>query len=336
MVVTRQPRPRKVTDKDTPKAIDKNRNRSGISQSRFGALAELTNEDMHPQDYDDDSVSHREPMISIPENIQTLGPKSQSMKKKLTNLPIRKLSTRKATNPIHLSQPTTENLDPNIQILSNYSYPNSQPPTMHGMHAKHDLFPTPVPCTKSSAPSTSMHGMHDPKQPISNTPAPDPVPVPTTLNPLHHKAVSFPKVALAPKAIAQYPSQRVCDSSLANEPPDKGTPCDFNSWETTAEPEESPVTSRSKSSLAANVCSVDAENGMEVEVTQTMLAVPIISHHQMHQFELLDSVISICWSCMATNTISTFIISGSKVFGLLDTIGFNIIPKVVLAGQHQA
>ena len=266
MVVTRQPRPRKVTDKDTPKAIDKNRNRSGISQSRFGALAELTNEDMHPQDYDDDSVSHREPMISIPENIQTLGPKSRSMKKKPTNLPIRKLSTRKATNPIHLSQPTTENLDPNIQILSNYSYPNSQPPTMHGMHAKHDLFPTPVPCTKSSAPSTSMHGMHDPKQPISNTPAPDPVPVPTTLNPLHHKAVSFPKVALAPKAIAQYPSQRVCDPSLANEPPDKCTPCDFNRWETTAEPEESPVTSRSKSSLAANVCSVDAENGMEVEV----------------------------------------------------------------------
>ena len=265
MVVTRQPRPRKVIDKDTPKAMDKDQNRSGISQSRFGALAELTNEDMHPQDYDDDSVSHREPMISISENIQTLGPKSQSMKKKLTNLPIRKLSTRKAINLIHLSQPTTENLDPNIQIFSNYSHPNSQPPTMHGMHAKHDPIPTTVPCTKSSDPSTSMHGMHGPNQQISNNPAPDPVPVPTTLNPLHHQVVSFPKVALAPKAIAQFPSQHVRDPSLANEPPHKGSPCDFNSWETTAELEESPLTSRSRSSLAANVCSVDAENGMEVE-----------------------------------------------------------------------
>ncbi|GAY57978.1 hypothetical protein CUMW_183540 [Citrus unshiu] len=228
IVVARKPRPRKVTYKETPKAMDKNQNRSGITQSRFSVLDDLANEDMHPHDYDDDSVSQREPIISIPENTQTLGPKSRSMKKKLTNPPIRKLSTRKATNLILPSQPTTENLDPNIQIFSKYSHPNSQPPTVHGMHANHEPFSTPVPCIKSNAPSTSMHGMHSPNQSNSNTTAPVPVPVPTTLNSLHHNAVSFPE-------------------------------------ETTVELEESPVTSRSRSPLAANDCSVGAENGMEVE-----------------------------------------------------------------------
>ncbi|KAK9175189.1 hypothetical protein WN944_027195 [Citrus x changshan-huyou] len=158
--------------------MDKNQNRSGITQSRFSVLDDLANEDMHPYDYDDDSVSQWEPIISIPENTQTLGPKSRSMKKKLTNPPIQKFPTRKATNPILPSQPTTENLDPNIQIFSKYSHPNSQPPTVHA---------------------------------------------------------------------------------------DKDTFCDFNIWETTVELEESPVTSRSRSPLAANDCSVGAKNGMEVE-----------------------------------------------------------------------
>ncbi|KAH9672602.1 putative ribonuclease H protein [Citrus sinensis] len=201
--------------------MDKNRNRSGISQSCFIALADLTNEDMHPQAYDKDAISQREPTIFIPENTQTLGPKSRTMKKKPTNLHIRKFPTRKATNPIYPSQPTTENLDPNIQIFSKYSNPSSQSPTVHGMHANRDTFPTPV--------------------------------------------VSFPKVALAPQAIAQHPSQPVGDPSLADEPPNKDTFCDFNSWETSAEFEEPLVTSRNRSPLVANDCSVGAENGMEVE-----------------------------------------------------------------------
>ncbi|GAY64521.1 hypothetical protein CUMW_234200 [Citrus unshiu] len=93
------------------------------------------------------------------------------------------------------------------------------------MHVNRDTFPTLIPHIEPNGHSTPMHGMHGPKQPNSKSPAP----VPTTLNPLHHKVVSFPKVALAPQAIAQHPSQPVGDPSLADEPPDKGTFCDFNS-----------------------------------------------------------------------------------------------------------
>ncbi|KAK9195967.1 hypothetical protein WN943_004095 [Citrus x changshan-huyou] len=250
--------------------MDKNRNRSGISQSCFIALADLTNEDMHPQAYDKDAISQREPTIFIPKNTQTLGPKSRTMKKKPTNLHIRKFPTRKATNPIYPSQPTTENLDPNIQIFSKYSNPSSQSPTVHGMHANRDTFPTSVPHIEPNGPSTAMHGMHGPKQSNSKSLAPVLVPVPTTLNPLHHKVVSFPKVALAPQAIAQHPSQPVGDHSLADEPPNKDTFCDFNSWETSAEFEEPPVTSCNRSPLVANDCSVGAENGMEVEVFKSL------------------------------------------------------------------
>ncbi|KAK9199060.1 hypothetical protein WN944_014247 [Citrus x changshan-huyou] len=227
LVVAHKPHPRKVTDKETPKNLEKNRHRSGITQSRFGVLEDLVNEDMHPHDHDADYVSQREPIMPIPENIQTLGPKSRSMKKKLTNPPIQKFPTRKATNPILPSQPTIENLNPNIQIFSKYSHPNSQPPTVHGMHANHEPFSTPVSCTKSNATSTFIHGMHSPKQSNPNNPAL--VPVPTTLNPLHHSVVSFPK-------------------------------------EANVELEESLVTSRSRSPLPANDSLVSVENGMEVEV----------------------------------------------------------------------
>ncbi|KDO37714.1 hypothetical protein CISIN_1g043897mg [Citrus sinensis] len=226
LVVAHKPHPRKVTDKETPKNLEKNRHRSGITQSRFGVLEDLVNEDMHPHDHDADYVSQREPIMPIPENIQTLGPKSRSMKKKLTNPPIQKFPTRKATNPILPSQPTIENLNPNIQIFSKYSHPNSQPPTVHGMHANHEPFSTPVSCTKSNATSTFIHGMHSPKQSNPNNPAL--VPVPTTLNPLHHSVVSFPKVSLTSKAIVHFPSQSVCDPSLTDEPPNNDTFCDFN------------------------------------------------------------------------------------------------------------
>lgn len=75
MVVARQQRPRKATEigKDTPKAIDKSRYRYEITQSRYGALADLANEDLHPLAHDDDSASPREPPISIPESTQNLG-----------------------------------------------------------------------------------------------------------------------------------------------------------------------------------------------------------------------------------------------------------------------
>ena len=262
MMVARQPRPRKVLVKDNAKNPDKDRHMPKTSQSRFGVLEDLDIEDKISQDHDTDPGSQREPMMPISESIQILAPKPRSMKKKNPSQHTRKYPPRKASITILSSQPVIENIDPNIQIPTNYSHQNNQPPIMHGMHA-HPKFSTSDSSAPSNAASTSMHGMHVYQQYTQNNPGPFPVPI--TLNPLHHSAVSFPKT-FSPKAINHPPSQPVCDPSLVGEPPDKGIPHDLYIMEAIVEPEDFPVASRSGSPLSANDILFVVDSGMEVEV----------------------------------------------------------------------
>lgn len=134
---------------------------------------------------------------------------------------------------------------------------------MHGMHAHPKPFSTSNSSATSKVISTSMYGMYAYQQSIPNNPGP--IPVPITLNPLHHSVVSFPKATLSPKAIVHLPSQPVCDPSLDGEPLDKGTSHDPNIMEANVEYEDSLVASRSGSPLSANDILVVAKSGMEVE-----------------------------------------------------------------------
>lgn len=261
MVVARQPRPRKVLAKDNPKVPDKDQHMPKTSQSRFGALEDLDIEGEISQDHDTDPGSQREPMMPISESIQILAPKPRSMKKKNPSQLTRKYPPRKVSITIPPSQPVTENFDPNIQIPTNYSHQNNQPPAMHGMHAP-PKFSTSTPSAPSNAASTSMHGMHAYHNYGQHNP--DPFPVSITLNPLHHSAVSFPKTS-SPKAINHPPSQPVGDPSLVGEPPDKGIPNDPYIMAAIVEPEDSPVASRSGSPLSATNIFFVADSGIEIE-----------------------------------------------------------------------
>ncbi|KAL9418367.1 hypothetical protein AB3S75_041219 [Citrus x aurantiifolia] len=211
MVVARQLRPRKVLVKDNPKNLDKDRHMPKTSQSLFGVLEDLDIEDKISQDHDTDHGSQREPMMPISESIQILAPKPRSMKKKNPSQYTLKYPPRKASITILPSQPVTENIDPNIQIPTNYSHQSNQPLVMHGMHA-HPKFSTSDSFGPSNAASTSMHGMHANQQYTQNNPGPFPVPI----TPLYHSAVSFPKT-FSPKPEDSLVASRSGSSLSAND-----------------------------------------------------------------------------------------------------------------------
>ncbi|KDO44000.1 hypothetical protein CISIN_1g046515mg, partial [Citrus sinensis] len=223
MMVARQPRPRKVLVKDNAKNPDKDRHMPKTSQSRFGVLEDLDIEDKISQDHDTDPGSQREPMMPISETSITI------------------LS----------SQPVIENIDPNIQIPTNYSHQNNQPPIMHGMHA-HPKFSTSDSSAPSNAASTSMHGMHAHFQ----------YPSPLTL----FTIVPYPFPRLFPRRQLIIPPLNLFVTPLVGEPPDKGISHDPYIMEAIVEPEDFPVASRSGSPLSANDILFVVDSGMEVEV----------------------------------------------------------------------
>ncbi|KAK9200462.1 hypothetical protein WN944_015660 [Citrus x changshan-huyou] len=178
------------------------------------------------------------------------------MKKKPAIQQSKKYPARKATALNLSTHSMIENIDPNTQILKSYPHPHKQPSAMHGMQATPQLSSTHVSYSTSNAASTSMHGMYAYQRSTPNQPGP--IPVPITLNPLHHSAVSFPKAILAPQANDHLPSQNFCDPSLDGEPPDKVSPRDSSSMETNVELEDSPA-----ANMTGEISS--AKFGMEVE-----------------------------------------------------------------------
>ena len=108
-----------------------------------------------------------------------------------------------------------------------------------------------------------MYGMYAYQRSTHNQPGP--IPVPITLNLLHHSAVSFPKAILAPQANDHLPSYNFCDPSLDGEPPDKASPRASSSTETNVELEDSPIANMTGEILSANYSLDAAEFGMEVE-----------------------------------------------------------------------
>ena len=263
MVVARKPRPRKVTEKDNPNNPEKHRHIPRIMQSCFDVLEALVNKETISQNHETDSASQPEIIVPILESTQNLAPKSRSMKKKPAIQQFKKYPSRKA-NILNLStQSMTENIDPNTQILNNYSHPHKQPSVMHGMYDIPQLSSMPILYSTSNVASTSMHGMYAYQRSTPNQPRP--IPVPITINVLHHSVVSFPKAILAPQANDHLPSQNVCDPSLDGEPPNKVSPRDSSTKETNVELRDSPIASMTGELSSANSSLVVTKSGMEVE-----------------------------------------------------------------------
>ena len=97
MVVARKPRPRKVTEKETPNNPEKNRHVPRILQSRFGVLETLDNEETISQNQETESAPHPETIVPILERKQNLAPKSRNMKKKPAIQQSKKYPSHKAT-----------------------------------------------------------------------------------------------------------------------------------------------------------------------------------------------------------------------------------------------
>ncbi|KAK9200699.1 hypothetical protein WN944_015897 [Citrus x changshan-huyou] len=263
MAVARKPRPRKVTEKENLNNPEKNRHILRIMQSHFGVLEALVNEETISQNQETESASHSETIVPLLESTQNLAPKSRSMKKKPAIQQSKKYPSCKTTALNLSTHSMTENIDPNTQILKSYPHPHKQPSAMHGMQANPQLSSTHVSYSTSTATSTSMHGMYAYQRSTPNQPGP--IPIHITLNPLHHSAVSFPKVILAPQANDHLPSQNFYDISLDGEPPDKVSPRDSSIMETNVELEDFPVANMTREISSANNSLVVAEFGIEVE-----------------------------------------------------------------------
>ncbi|KAH9781703.1 reverse transcriptase domain-containing protein [Citrus sinensis] len=221
----------------------------------------LVNEETISQNHETNSASQSETIVPILESTHNLAQKSRIMKKKPAIQQSKKYPSRKATILNLSTQSMTENINPNTQILNNYSHPHKQPSAMHGMYAIPQLSSMPVLYSTSNAASTSMHGMYANQRFTLNQPGP--IPIPITINPLHHSAVSFPKAILAPQANNHLPTQNVCDPSLDGEPPDKVSPRDSSTKETNVALGDSFVASMTEELSSANSSLVVAKSGME-------------------------------------------------------------------------
>ncbi|KAL9444067.1 hypothetical protein AB3S75_017280 [Citrus x aurantiifolia] len=121
--------------------------------------------------------------------------------------------------PIPSNKSIAENINPNLHSRAQTFQPNSPTRAMQGMHVNPKVLTTSMPCATPDVPSSSMHCMHaNPDNKVAS-----PIPVPITLNPLHHSAVSFPN---PPLQLARFQpnhdhlSKDVLAQSFDREPPD--------------------------------------------------------------------------------------------------------------------
>ncbi|KAH9698593.1 DUF4283 domain-containing protein [Citrus sinensis] len=246
MVVVRKPRARKLNAKGIPKNMVTGHQRPIFQDSRFGILDSVNEEESIP-DSTAKAVSpnHDEVMPAS----TSLAFRTKHPKKKNHSHPYRKIPTRLDSSPLFLENPISNKgkINTNIQIRSRSSIPtsspNNSPIAMQGMLAQNGNLsanPNGVP--------TLMHGMHEnfndhnttfPHDPHANqSPMQDmhvisssrnPMHVPTSLNPLHHSAVSFPKIPKPPNLDKAPSSSRTTrgislaeghDNYLDGDPPD--------------------------------------------------------------------------------------------------------------------
>ncbi|KAK9178694.1 hypothetical protein WN943_027887 [Citrus x changshan-huyou] len=218
MVVVRKPRARKLNAKGIPKNIVTGHQRPIFQDSRFGILDSVNEEESIP-DFTAKVISpNHDEVMPASTSIQSLAFRTRHPKKKNHSHPYRKIPTRLDSSPLFLENPISneENINTNIQILSRSSIPTSSPNNvpiaMQGMLAQIGNL-----STNPNGIPTIMHGMHEnfndhnttfPHEPhATQSPMQDmhvipssriPMHVPTSLNPLHHSVVSFPKIPKPP------------------------------------------------------------------------------------------------------------------------------------------
>ncbi|KAH9697599.1 DUF4283 domain-containing protein [Citrus sinensis] len=218
MVVTRKPRPRRFSERVPHKVSLQSQHGLKINESRFDVLGKVMDEETVPHNQDDTSVIHQETLEPILENPNVLAPKSRSMKKKQVSQLMRKYPTKKTSAPSNKS--LAENINPNNHSRGQTSQPHSPTLAMQGMHENLKILTTPEPCATFDDPCSSMHGMHA----LPNTMVASPIPVPVTLNPLNHSAVSFPNPSLQlphSRPHHEHMSEGVLAQVWGKEPPDE-------------------------------------------------------------------------------------------------------------------
>ncbi|KAH9725904.1 DUF4283 domain-containing protein [Citrus sinensis] len=229
-----------------PKKMVTGHQRPIFKDSRFGIL-DFVNEEESIPDSTAKAVSpnHDEVMPAS----TSLAFRTKHPKKKNHSHPYRKIPTRLDSSPLFLENPISNEgkINTNIQIRSRSSIPTSSPnnspiamqgmlaqtgnlsanpngvPTlMHGMHENfndHNItFPHDLHANQS--PMQDMHVISSSRNPMH---------VPTSLNPLHHSAVSFPKIPKPPNLDKAPSSSRTTrdislaeghDNYLDGDPPD--------------------------------------------------------------------------------------------------------------------
>lgn len=217
MVVAQKPHARKVNAKAILKNMEIGDQRPIIQDSRFGVLdAVIEDETIH--DFTANVVSpNHDNVMPASTRFQSLALRTKYPKKKNHSHHYRKIPTRLDSSPLLLENPISkENVNTNIQILLKNpipkANPNSIPIAMQGMHANIGN-----PNTNPNDIHIVMHGMHkhsnDPNTSFPHEPHSTqshmqdmhaipsfrtPMHVPTSLNPLHHSIVSFPKIPKPP------------------------------------------------------------------------------------------------------------------------------------------
>lgn len=130
---------------------------------------------------------------------------------------MRKYPTKKIIVPSNKF--ITENINPNIHSRAQTFQPNSLTRAIQGMHVNPKVLTTFIPCATPDIPSSSMHCMHaNPNNKVAF-----PIPVPVTLNHLHHSVVSFPNPPLQSSQFLPnhyHPSDDSLAQSFYREPPD--------------------------------------------------------------------------------------------------------------------